>query len=139
MSNGIPNLPPGTDISGYNLNSITALPLALQIATLIGQNSLSVTPVAQTHFPPQVPVQQTQPGPSNGQTLPGLFGMQQPSAGGGLSMSQFLSDVVKLGTPVGSYPDDEDILVDALCESEVKGKTYKQALDGLHGVSCHPP
>ena len=36
--------------------------------------------------------------------------------------------------PVGTYPSDEEIMVHALKEAEGKGLSYKQALEGLHGV-----
>ncbi|KAI0695126.1 hypothetical protein BC835DRAFT_979145 [Cytidiella melzeri] len=39
--------------------------------------------------------------------------------------------------PVGAYPHDEEILVQALCDSEDKGETYRKALEGLHGVHEH--
>jgi len=35
---------------------------------------------------------------------------------------------------------DEAILIDALSGAQARGETYKDALNGLHGVSyCHPP
>lgn len=37
-------------------------------------------------------------------------------------------------SPVGSLPDDDSRLAQALHDSTNKGQTYKQAIEGLHGV-----
>lgn len=41
--------------------------------------------------------------------------------------------------PVGSIPDDEEILVRALRGCRAKGLTARQALERLHNVSFVPP
>lgn len=54
---------------------------------------------------------------------------------------QIMQDFLRLSTPVGSSPNDDTILAQALHESRQSGKTYRQALEGLHGVghvSSHP-
>ena len=48
---------------------------------------------------------------------------------------QIMQDFMRLSTPVGSSPNDDTILAQALHESKQSGKTYRQALEGLHGVS----
>ncbi|KZT05989.1 uncharacterized protein LAESUDRAFT_701511 [Laetiporus sulphureus 93-53] len=50
---------------------------------------------------------------------------------------QALVDMLKMSTPVGSFPDDQMRLVQALHESESKGQTYRQALEALNGVNNH--
>lgn len=47
---------------------------------------------------------------------------------------QIMQDFLRLSTPVGSSPNDDTILAQALLESRQTGKTYRQALEGLHGV-----
>jgi hypothetical protein len=37
-------------------------------------------------------------------------------------------------SPVGSSPNDDVLLAEALLRSSDKGQTYKQALESLHGV-----
>jgi len=52
-----------------------------------------------------------------------------------------MQEFIRLSTPVGQNPDDDTILARALCDSKQNGKTYRQALEGLHGVCrlcpCH--
>ncbi|KAG8219690.1 hypothetical protein J3R82DRAFT_645 [Butyriboletus roseoflavus] len=50
---------------------------------------------------------------------------------------QIMQDFLRLSTPVGSSPNDDTILAQALHESRQTGKTYRQALEGLHGVNNH--
>jgi len=45
-----------------------------------------------------------------------------------------MQEFIRLSTPVGQNPDDDTILARALCDSKQNGKTYRQALEGLHGV-----
>lgn len=45
-----------------------------------------------------------------------------------------MQEFIRLSTPVGQNPDDDNILARALCDSKQNGKTYRQALEGLHGV-----
>ena len=47
---------------------------------------------------------------------------------------QFVQDFLRLTTPVGQSPNDDSILAQALFESKQSGRTYRQALEGLHGV-----
>ena len=63
--------------------------------------------------------------------LGSLLGGAQSQAGG---IQQLLADAMRLSAPVGNCPDDDDLLVTALYESEQKGWTYRRALDGLHEV-----
>lgn len=48
-----------------------------------------------------------------------------------------MQEFIRLSTPVGQNPDDDTILARALCDSKQNGKTYRQALEGLHGVNNH--
>ncbi|KAF9244561.1 hypothetical protein BU15DRAFT_71533 [Melanogaster broomeanus] len=50
---------------------------------------------------------------------------------------QIMQDFMRLSTPVGSSQNDDTILAQALSESRQNGKTYRQALEGLHGVNNH--
>ncbi|KAI6007214.1 hypothetical protein EDD15DRAFT_2209687 [Pisolithus albus] len=49
----------------------------------------------------------------------------------------FMQEFLRLSTPVGRSPDDDAVLVRALHESRQNGKTYKQALEALHGINNH--
>ncbi|KAI6162070.1 hypothetical protein EDD17DRAFT_1579788 [Pisolithus thermaeus] len=49
----------------------------------------------------------------------------------------FMQEFLRLSTPVGQNPDDDAVLVRALHDSRQNGKTYKQALEGLHGINNH--
>jgi hypothetical protein len=48
---------------------------------------------------------------------------------------QFMQDFLRLTIPVGQSPNDDSILAQALFDCKQSGKTYRQALEGLHGVS----
>ncbi|KAF8445798.1 hypothetical protein L210DRAFT_992200 [Boletus edulis BED1] len=50
---------------------------------------------------------------------------------------QIMQDFLRLSTPVGSSPNDDTTIAQALHESRQSGKTYRQALEGLHGVNNH--
>lgn len=47
---------------------------------------------------------------------------------------QFVQDFLRLTIPVGQSPNDDSILAQALFDSKLSGRTYRQALEGLHGV-----
>ena len=121
-----------------NLNGLQAM---FQLAALFNQNPLGGVglPVSSPLVPPATP-QQTQfqqPTPPP-QSLPSqgapnllsLLGVQ----GNGFATSA-LGTSNSVGGPVGSCGDDDEILIRALRESNSKGSTYRQALEGLHGVS----
>ncbi|KZT72787.1 hypothetical protein DAEQUDRAFT_808770 [Daedalea quercina L-15889] len=48
-----------------------------------------------------------------------------------------LNDYKKVRHPVGSCPDDDDLLAKTLYESDEKGQTYRQALESLDNVHGH--
>ncbi|KAF8560227.1 hypothetical protein OG21DRAFT_1401960 [Imleria badia] len=48
-----------------------------------------------------------------------------------------MQDFLRLSTPVGASQNDDTILAQALHESRQSGRTYRQALEGLHGVNNH--
>ncbi|TCD69888.1 hypothetical protein EIP91_005712 [Steccherinum ochraceum] len=73
----------------------------------------------------QMPMYQQQPQP-----------MQQPMAGA-QGVMQVFTEIMKLNEPVGSSPDDEDILVRKLYESQAQNITYRSALESLHKVNNH--
>ncbi|KAG1749851.1 uncharacterized protein EDB91DRAFT_1109985 [Suillus paluster] len=50
---------------------------------------------------------------------------------------QVMQDFYRLSAPVGQSPNDDSILTQALFQSKQSGKTYRQALEGLHGVNNH--
>jgi hypothetical protein len=43
-------------------------------------------------------------------------------------------DVFRMIHPVGSSPDDDRLLAQAIHDSVMNGQTYRQAIEGLHGV-----
>jgi hypothetical protein len=43
-------------------------------------------------------------------------------------------DVFRMIHPVGSSPDDDNLLAQALHDSATNGTSYRQAIEGLHGV-----
>lgn len=81
---------------------------------------------------PSAPQMQAQGYPS----LPQYFPNQSSSSFDFSSLipQQIMQDFLRLSTPVGSSPNDDTILAQALHESRQTGKTYRQALEGLHGV-----
>ncbi|KAG2044997.1 hypothetical protein BDR03DRAFT_848438 [Suillus americanus] len=48
-----------------------------------------------------------------------------------------MQDFLRLTIPVGQSPNDDSILAQALFDCKQSGKTYRQALEGLHGVNNH--
>lgn len=63
---------------------------------------------------------------------------QQPPFDPTSLLSQhFMQEFLRLSTPVGQNPDDDAVLVRALRDGRQNGKTYKQALEGLHGINNH--
>lgn len=117
--------------NGINgLSNPNGLQMALQIAGALIQG-------AQGTPQPTSQQQQQQPQPAAADLL-NLLALQQTtsvanSAGGGGSAS-FSQNALNIGPPVGAYPNDEELLVQALYDSEEKGWTYRKALEGLHGV-----
>ncbi|KAI0082264.1 hypothetical protein K474DRAFT_1655632 [Panus rudis PR-1116 ss-1] len=68
----------------------------------------------------------------------GVAQMQNPQVNvAQTTFSQLFADAIKLNTPVGTVQNDVELLVRALLESEQKGLSYRQALEGLHGVNNH--
>jgi hypothetical protein len=64
--------------------------------------------------------------PSFSNALPPMFNMP-------MSMQQLLHEAATMVTPIGEQ--DEPLLIQALLDSHVKRISYKDALNGLHGVS----
>ncbi|KAG2154699.1 hypothetical protein DEU56DRAFT_725175 [Suillus clintonianus] len=50
---------------------------------------------------------------------------------------QLMQDFLRLTIPVGQSPNDDSILAQALFDCKQSGRTYRQALEGLHGVNNH--
>lgn len=46
-----------------------------------------------------------------------------------------LQEFMRLSTPVGSYPNDDELLARAIIDGMKNGKTYRAAIEILHGVS----
>ncbi|KAG1716002.1 hypothetical protein ID866_1167 [Astraeus odoratus] len=72
-------------------------------------------------------------------SAPPQFPSQSPQFLGPPSLlpQHFVQEFLRLSTPVGQLPDDDTILAQALYDSRQNGKTYRQALEGLHGVNNH--
>jgi hypothetical protein len=88
----------------------------------------------QHHTVPSAPMPQMQP---QGYSMPPQFHQTQNTLPFDLTSivpQQIMQDVLRLSTPVGSSSNDDTILAQALYESKQNGKTYRQALEGLHGV-----
>jgi hypothetical protein len=91
-------------------------------------------------FPPSVQNNawpQQQPQIPNGMPVGLPVSMQQaPQFNNNLGLlpANILQDVFRLSVPVGSSPNDDTLLVQALRDSAQKGQTYKQAIETLHGV-----
>ncbi|KIK48478.1 hypothetical protein CY34DRAFT_672897 [Suillus luteus UH-Slu-Lm8-n1] len=51
--------------------------------------------------------------------------------------NQLMHDFLRLTIPVGQSTNDDSILAQALFDCKQSGKTYRQALEGLHGVNNH--
>ncbi|KAL0951396.1 hypothetical protein HGRIS_008092 [Hohenbuehelia grisea] len=52
-------------------------------------------------------------------------------------LMQFLEDATRYNAPVGTYDDDQTLLVDVLHTSAKNGLTHKHALESLHGRNNH--
>jgi hypothetical protein len=70
----------------------------------------------------------------------GIIGMSPTQQGSPLNHAgttlpaMVTDDVFRMIYPVGSSPNDDSILAQALHDSAMGGKTYRQAIEGLHGV-----
>ncbi|KII93787.1 hypothetical protein PLICRDRAFT_171494 [Plicaturopsis crispa FD-325 SS-3] len=80
------------------------------------------------------------PGMNNGAQYP-----QQNMQGGLAALGayaamlppQIVQDALRLSAPVGTHPNDDELLVRVLRESALKGQTYRQAIEQLHAVNNH--
>jgi hypothetical protein len=112
-----------TDFLSSNVNQLQAI---LQLATLLNPATVAGNPLlSQQQQSPQAlfgtqSIAQTAP------NLLSLLGIPQNTAGG--------SSLLNGSSAVGTFANDEELLVAALRESGSKGLTYRQALDNLHGV-----
>lgn len=131
-------------LQAAQLQQLTAMfsnPLAALLSNASNNGMQPPAASHQPHQPHSFPSTQLNLG-LNALTLTSLLGAQQQAqaqAVGGVNFGQLVADAVRLNTPVGTYPDDEELLVNALYESEMQGTTYRRALDGLHGVSAATP
>lgn len=149
-SNGFGHAAGGpTDAFGSQVQLLAAMQAQAMAASMLGQNPI-VSNILGTNINPfmtQFSSQNSQglfAGMNNMQPMQpnNLFGamlQQQQSAATQFNVGQLLTDAIKLSSPVGNMPDDEETLIKALCESEKKGESYRMALEGLHGVSTPPP
>ncbi|KAI6108458.1 hypothetical protein EDD16DRAFT_1619579 [Pisolithus croceorrhizus] len=88
--------------------------------------------------PPQLPAQQNILNPSAMSAHLGVSQQNpQPFDPTSFLPQHFMQEFLRLSTPVGQNPDDDAVLVRALHDSRQNGKTYKQALEGLHGINNH--
>ncbi|KAI0094790.1 hypothetical protein BDY19DRAFT_914626 [Irpex rosettiformis] len=124
-------------MSNNNLNGLSnpnGLQMALQIAGALIQGAQGT--------PQQTTRPQPHPQPPATDLL-SLLSLQQQTPSthtnntGGSGSGSFSQNALNIGPPVGAYPNDEELLVQALCDSEEKGWTYRRALEGLHGVHDH--
>ncbi len=115
-------------------SSALAQALAAQAqAFMLGQSALAGNLPAQN---PLLGLQQNNMSSSQMHPMSSMPQFQQPqNLGFQMAMGQIMTDALKMIVPVGSSPNDEELLVQALVDSEGKGQTYRSALDALHGVS----
>lgn len=119
--------------NGSDPVSALAQALAAQQAFMLGQTTLANNISAQNSL---MSLQQNSLPSSPLHSLSSIPQIQQASNFGlQMAMGQIMTDALKMIVPVGSSPNDEELLVQALVESEGKGQTYRSALDALHGVS----
>lgn len=116
---------PTPDLSQQLPGNAASLQLAatLQLAQLLSQNN-SMSQAAPLMLPQATSLQTMQ-------SLLPLLGLQVNGNGNSGASS---SAPVPQDRPVGMYQSDEEVLVHALKEADGKGLSYKQALEGLHGV-----
>ena len=113
---------------------------AMATATMLGQNPMFSNMLGNP-FMNQFSSQNPQSALTGMNPLqPNILGamlqqQQQQSAAAQFNVGQLLNDAIKLSSPIGSKPDDEELLIQALCASEKKNQSYRLALEGLHGVS----
>jgi len=71
--------------------------------------------------------------------ITGPLQQQTPEAlGASIIASQIFSDTLKMITPVGQSPNDEQLLVMALQSGLSQGLDHRRAIERLHGVSPRP-
>lgn len=119
---------PTPDLSQQLPGNAASLQLAatLQLAQLLSQNN-SMSQAAPLMLPQATSLQTMQ-------SLLPLLGLQVNGNGNSGASS---SAPVPQDRPVGMYQSDEEVLVHALKEADGKGLSYKQALEGLHGINGH--
>ncbi|EIW86857.1 hypothetical protein CONPUDRAFT_148902 [Coniophora puteana RWD-64-598 SS2] len=108
------------------------------------QNSWNHAQHQQQQPPPNPHPQIHIPAEQDASTFPALaqntpFPAPNPQA---ISFASFLQpnvvqDLIRLSTPVGQFPNDDLLLTQALADAKRSGKSYRQALDNLHGVNNH--
>lgn len=149
-SNGIPAHAPQ---SGHHLQDQFNNAFHNQSMTALLNNS-TWSPISRQPYPHQPPNHQWQQHQQHQQTmqnghhvvpqhpqasaLPTANTMQHafPSPAFDLALMQ---DFYRLQAPVGQSPNDDSILAQALFGSKQSGRTYRQALEGLHGVRMNSP
>jgi hypothetical protein len=76
----------------------------------------------------------------NSPQQPGFTGILQPQQATSPSVlaSQLFTDTLKMITPVGQSPNDEQLLVMALQSGLSQGLDHRRAIERLHGVCSQP-
>lgn len=86
--------------------------------------------------PPPMDALQPQPQPiePNSPQQVGFTGLLQQASSPSVLASQLFSDTLKMITPVGQSPNDEQLLVMALQSGLSQGLDHRRAIERLHGV-----
>jgi hypothetical protein len=87
--------------------------------------------------PPPMDALQPQPRPNSPQQA-GFTGLLQQASSPSVLASQLFSDTLKMITPVGQSPNDEQLLVMALQSGLSQGLDHRRAIERLHGVCPQP-
>jgi hypothetical protein len=110
---------------------------------LLQQSQSESSPPAPSHISSieqqQQSIQAINPSSPQRAGITGPLQQQTPEAlSASIFASQLISDTLKMITPVGQSPNDEQLLVMALQSGLSQGLDHRKAIERLHGVSPRP-
>jgi hypothetical protein len=113
---------------------------------LLQQSQFKSSPPSPSHIPSidalqqqQQSIQATNPSSPQQAGITRPLQQQTPEAlSASIFASQLFSDTLKMITPVGESPNDEQLLVMALQSGLSQGLDHRKAIERLHGVSPRP-
>jgi hypothetical protein len=112
---------------------------------LLQQSQPKSSPAPPSHIPsidsleqPQQSIQAVNPSSPQQADITGPLQQTPEALSASIFASQLFSDTLKMITPVGQSPNDEQLLVMALQSGLSQGLDHRKAIERLHGVSPRP-